>query len=47
MSRHGDPLPLSNIRPAAPMHSVPMTARTLEADQDIHDIDLKGYFNIL
>ncbi len=47
MSRHGDPLPVTTIRQAAPMLSVPMAARSPGLDQDVHEIDLKGYVHIL
>ncbi len=47
MSRQGDPLPVSTIRQSTPLVSVPLAARAPLPERDTHDIDLKGYFNIL
>ena len=47
MDRHGDSLPLSTIHQSTPLSGRPMAARIPEPEQDLQDIDLKGYFNIL
>jgi len=40
-------MPVANLRRGTPELSIPMAARPPETEQDAHEIDLKGYFNIL
>lgn len=46
MNHPGEPHPLSNLQHSLPVLSMP-PARVPEHERDGHDIDLKGYFNIL
>ena len=39
--------PLSNLQQSLPVMNMPLPARAPEYERDGHDIDLKGYFNIL
>lgn len=47
MNRPGDPLPLSTTHASVPVLSMPMPARPPEYEYGAHDVDLKGYFNIV
>ncbi|MES2324782.1 MAG: polysaccharide biosynthesis tyrosine autokinase [Pseudomonadota bacterium] len=44
---HGAPHPLSTHQANLPILSMPMPPRPPEHEQDAHEVDLKGYFNIL
>lgn len=46
MNHPGDTHQLSNLQHKVPVLSIP-PARPPEYERDGHDIDLKGYFNIL
>ena len=47
MNHPGEPHPLANPQSSLPILSVALPARPPEYERDEHDIDLKGYFNIL
>ena len=47
MSYQGAPQPLSTIQHNLPILGMPLPTRAPEYERDGHDIDLKGYFNIL
>ncbi|UUZ49389.1 Wzz/FepE/Etk N-terminal domain-containing protein [Massilia sp. B-10] len=47
MNHPGEPHPLQNIQQNLPILSMPLQPRLSEYRSDAHDIDLKGYFNIL
>ncbi len=47
MNHPGDPLPLTNPHSNVPVLSMPMPAHPPEYEYGAHDIDVKGYFNIL
>jgi|GEM_PF-5143476 len=47
MNHPGEPHPLQSIQQNLPILNMPLPARPAEYERDAHDIDLKGYFNIL
>jgi tyrosine-protein kinase Etk/Wzc len=47
MNHPGEPHPLQNLQQNLPILSMPLPSRPPEYERDAHDIDLKGYFNIL
>ena len=47
MSYQGAPQPLSTIQHNLPILGMPLPTRAPDYERDGHDIDLKGYFNIL
>jgi hypothetical protein len=47
MNHPGEPHPLANPQNSLPILSVALPGRAPEFERDEHDIDLKGYFNIL
>ena len=47
MNHPGEPHPLQSIQQNLPILNMPLPARAPEYERDAHDIDLKGYFNIL
>ena len=47
MNHPGEPLPLSNLQHSLPVLTMPQPARPQDYEGNGHDIDLKGYFNIL
>ena len=47
MNHPGEAHPLANPQSSLPILSVALPARPPEYEHDEHDIDLKGYFNIL
>ncbi|SHH02718.1 polysaccharide biosynthesis tyrosine autokinase [Massilia sp. CF038] len=47
MNHPAEPHPLQNVTHNVPILSMPLPSRAPEYERDAHDIDLKGYFNIL
>ncbi|WP_426210992.1 polysaccharide biosynthesis tyrosine autokinase [Massilia sp. TWP1-3-3] len=47
MNHPGEPHQLSNIQHNVPMLQMPLAGHQQDVERDGHDIDLKGYFNIL
>jgi len=47
MNHPGEPHPLQNIPQSMPILNMPLPAPPPQYGSDAHDIDLKGYFNIL
>jgi hypothetical protein len=47
MNHPGEAHPLSNLQHNLPVLTMPPPARPPEYERDGHDVDLKGYFNIL
>ncbi len=47
MNHPGEPHQLSNVQHNVPMLQMPLAAQQHDVERDAHDIDVKGYFNIL
>lgn len=47
MNHPGEPHPLSPVQHNVPVLNTPLAAHSQDFERDAHDIDIKGYFNIL
>jgi tyrosine-protein kinase Etk/Wzc len=47
MNHPGEPRPLTNLQHNVPMLQLPLASTQQDFERDAHEVDLKGYFNIL